>query len=82
MLESDPCRSLSDLSQELQFSRRAIQNTVNTRQHDQEVGRPLSASRSLRQARHIIDTFWVICPCAEFFTAYSQKFLISTIDRE
>lgn len=29
MLEGDPCRSLSDLSEELQVSRRTIQNTVN-----------------------------------------------------
>lgn len=29
MLEGDPCRSLSDLSQKLQVSRRTIQNTVN-----------------------------------------------------
>ena len=29
MLEGDPCRSLSDLSQELQVSRRTIQNAVN-----------------------------------------------------
>ena len=29
MLEGDPCRSLSDLSQELQVSRRTIQSAVN-----------------------------------------------------
>lgn len=29
MLEGDPCRSLSDLSQELQVNSRTIQNTVN-----------------------------------------------------